>query len=162
MSVMALDLATRTGLAVGEPGSTPVGASADFSRYSGGARYAALSDWLADQIAVHRPIIVVAEAPVMAMEHAHRTALMLIGMLAVAELTAARAGISHEVVILPVSSVRLHFCGSGSAKKSDVMLECHRRGWRPRDDNAADAMAAWWVATNKEATVRSALKAAGR
>ncbi len=39
------------------------------------------------------------------------------------------------------STCRKAFVGSGRAKKLDVIAECRRRGYEPPDDNAADALA---------------------
>ncbi|TAD89889.1 MAG: hypothetical protein EAZ99_07820 [Alphaproteobacteria bacterium] len=156
--LMALDLATRTGMAVGGFGSRPVTSSVDCGGRTGGARYAHLQDWLSDQIAVHQPQVLVCEAPIMMDHRSADTALLTVGLLAVVELTAARSGLIRPVFTLPVSTIRKAFCGTGRAKKHDVAQRCAQLGFSPRDDNEADALACWYVAINHSPDIRAALR----
>ncbi|TAI66204.1 hypothetical protein CWO89_09540 [Bradyrhizobium sp. Leo170] len=46
-----------------------------------------------------------------------------------------------------VSDVRAHFLGTNRIKRKEAKVltidACHRLGWAPADDNAADALALW-------------------
>ena len=63
----------------------------------------------------------------------------LIGFAVTVEMLCCRWSV--DVSQAPSNSVRKAFCGSGRAKKPEVWAECLRRGWKPQDDNAADALA---------------------
>jgi len=61
----------------------------------------------------------------------------LLGQAFVTDVVAYR--FSLPVSKLASNSARKIFCGSGHAKKEDVQAECRRRGWAPKDPDAADA-----------------------
>lgn len=105
-----------------------------------GATYAALADWLADMITTAQPAAVFFEAPIPRGDHAGMSAArMMLGFAAIVELVCYRRDIKCRET--HIQTVRKHFCGSGIAKKDEVMAECRRRGWEPVDHNAADALA---------------------
>jgi Holliday junction resolvasome RuvABC endonuclease subunit len=57
-------------------------------------------------------------------------------------------GIPYEGV--PVGSIKRHITGRGNADKTAVMEAIRARGFRPADDNEADAIAIllWAIETN--------------
>lgn len=54
------------------------------------------------------------------------------------------------------ATIKLHFTGSGKAKKPEMIAEARRRGWKPSDDNAADALALLDLAAARYANRRRA------
>ncbi|UQR66190.1 hypothetical protein LRP30_13440 [Bradyrhizobium sp. C-145] len=151
--ILALDLASRTGWAVGYPNEDkPHSGSVRFAREgaSMGAVFAGCRQWLNEFLATENDIkLVVFEAPMVPQHMAGRTNAeiirVLIGLCAVVEeFTYARG---YDVREARVSDVRTHFIGSNRHKrkeaKSLTMDACYRLGWTPSDDNAADALALW-------------------
>jgi hypothetical protein len=151
--ILALDLASRTGWACGFPDDArPCAGSVRFARpgVSLGAIYAGCRQWLADFVVADPNVrLIVFEAP-MAPQHmagfttAH-VIRILIGLCAVVEEFAYARG--YDVREAKVSDVREHFLGRNRLKrkeaKSSTIEACHRLGWSPADDNAADALALW-------------------
>jgi len=151
--ILALDLASRTGWAVGDPADpTPRSGSVRLasSGASLGAVYAGCRQWLVDFVAAEPDIrLIVFEAP-MAPQHmagfttAHIMRL-LIGLCAIAEEFGHSRG--YDVREAKVSDVREHFIGTNRIKRKDAkpltIENCRRLGWAPVDDNAADALALW-------------------
>lgn len=155
MKILALDLATVTGWAVGvasaAPSPTALEAAAgtvtpvtsgfiSFREHSGepGYLYRALEDWLHAMIDGHSPDIVVFEAPLARNAH---TARLLFGMAAIAEMVAAQRGI--ECAEVHVSAIKKHATGHGMADKKMMIAAALQRGWKPREDNEADALWLW-------------------
>jgi Holliday junction resolvasome RuvABC endonuclease subunit len=150
MKILALDLATTTGWALGTPESPPMLGSFRcpkvFDDDTLGQRWAKFALWLDDMITVHKPDLVGFEAPLVfgGAKGSSRptnidTIRFLIGLATIAELVAVQ--LSTEVEDAHIQQVRAHFCGSGRAKKPDVQAMCFRRGLKPADDNQADAIA---------------------
>ena len=159
-SVLALDVATVTGWAVGPIGAaapaTALEASAgitDPQPLSGthrigikgtkdGAFFSAYEHWLRDLVAVHAPDYIVYEAPYISTDKHIKTARRLLGMAAITEMTAHQLGV--KVFEANNATVRKHFCGKGNAPRGElkrmVQEECTRRGWVFTDDNEADAL----------------------
>lgn len=144
--VIALDLATVTGWAVWRPagsvayGSRRLGRAGD----ADGAFFAGYHSWLADMITVEQPAAIVFEAPWVGPDTHQQTARRLMGLAVVTELVAHLREIPR-VREVNVASVRKHFVGNGrgerAAMKRAVIEGCRQRGWDPKDDNAADALA---------------------
>ena len=154
--ILALDLATVTGWAVGDlvpPAPTPLeGAcgAGEPSQFSGSKRLGAahnsvvelataFENWLADMVAVHKPNAIVFEAmlPVKAQSSrdSARVALVLNETL---ERFCQRRRIWNRKVW--VSTLKKHATGSGRAKKPEMIKAARARGWNPKDDNEADAL----------------------
>jgi hypothetical protein len=147
--ILALDLATRTGWAVGRPSDKPKSGSVKFgnSDSSTGARCRAYHQWLGDMIAVHGIELVVMEKPQPPSFHVGATTLAtmryLIGMV---EHTEEFCYDRVELREASVSDIRNHFIGGnprGKDGKAQVQSKCTQLGWQWDDDNAADALAAW-------------------
>lgn len=141
--IIALDLATKTGVAVGEPRGQPKAWTEDLGPGSGKlAEIMRLIDKLTRQ---YRPVLIAIEEPLMtkaghanSVAHQHRLHGAAIG-------TALLKGV--KVQSYPVSTIRKHFCGHlpkirGNGK-INVMNQCRALGWKFPDDNAADALALW-------------------
>ncbi len=149
--VLALDLATMTGWAVGEPGTAPRFGSMRFARegHSMAAHFAGCMQWLADFNAVERPRLIVFEAPIPPVFKLGKTNMdttrWLIGLCSVVEATLYGKG--FDVREASVSDVRRFFLGTGNIKRDDAKIATKRRcrelGWMVGDDNAADACALW-------------------
>lgn len=146
--ILALDLASTIGWACGSPdllGEALHGSHALPPQVNDGRQYAAFADWLADKITRYQPTDLIIEAPFLG--QSLRAARKLLALTGIAELIAWRRDLRFNEYAAP--SVRKTFCGSGKAKKPDVIAACQRRGFEPRDDNAADAIAllhhAAWV-----------------
>ncbi len=156
--ILALDLGTTTGWAIGVPGTMPICKSVSFPKASvsgPGRLYASFEDWLWDLIEVHQPVMIAYEAPMppQAMKgiNAGRIALSLVGHL---EQVCYRATIPcYEQ---DVWAVRGYFVAHRGAKKEAVMAECRKRGWAFDTDNAADAAAVWAFACHHRAPISEA------
>jgi hypothetical protein len=149
--VLALDLASVTGWAVGEPGILLAHGSIRFAA-KGSSHEAIFSnawDWMEDKIAVYGPKLVVWEAPLATSFSRGRTTTdvttVLHGLPAVIGTCAYRHGI-YDIRKAEVSAVRLHFIGQHPKRqvaKAMVMRQCRAQGWEVTDDNEADALATW-------------------
>lgn len=147
-TILALDVATVTGFAVGAPGKDPIHGSV--SLRSGaehpGTKGCLLGDWIGPILTVHKPWRVVIEAPLMMMPKSGGNAATmehLIGLPYLVKVICCR----RDIPVYPVASstVRKFFLGNGRPEnpKKAVMDECRRRGWEPSDDNDADSCAVW-------------------
>ncbi|WP_439372950.1 hypothetical protein [Bradyrhizobium sp. DASA03120] len=152
--ILALDLASRTGWACGDCGdAAPRSGSVRFAREgaSMGALFAGCRQWLSDFLATDPDIkLIVFEAPMTPQQMAGRTTADIIRRLSglcavVEELTSTLGG--YDVREARVADVRTHFIGSNRHKRDQAkaltISACHRLGWAPADDNAADALALW-------------------
>jgi len=153
-SILALDLATRTGWAEGEIGSRPRHGSERFAP-AGADRAAVLSGairHLQRRFMAFPPAMVVFEAPmapnIMAGRTNANTARTLIGLAGLVEAICAINGI-HRVREAKVSDIRRWFIGGnprGEIGKKLTIERLREMGFEPEDDNAADALALWHYA----------------
>ena len=67
------------------------------------------------------------------------------GLLAMLEVFGEQHQISYDGIY--VMTVKKAFCGSGRATKEDVIAQCRLMGFKPEDDNEADAIALLHIAT---------------
>lgn len=151
MIILALDLASTSGWAVGEPGGTPAHGSVRFA--SAGACHEAIFanalKWASDKTAFYEPSLIVWEAP---MPTSFRrgnsnvnTTTLLYGLPAVIGAVAYLRGV-FDIRKATTRDVRLHFIGEnpkGHIGKKLVMRQCAAMGWDVTDDNEADALATW-------------------
>jgi hypothetical protein len=166
VSVLALDLSTDTGWALGPVGGTPRCHSLPLGDRSATAeeKGAKLVRFLVDLFKVERPKLVVIEKPlntaVLNKIGAHfNTTYMLYGLAHTAAVVAQMSGV-QMIRFADVQDVTAHFCGqrtfkagydpvrrkqltSRQARKAAVIAACERQGWHVEDDNAADAAATW-------------------
>ena len=151
MKIVALDIATRTGVAVGIPGSAPLCSSEDLGkgltedeRFS---KVLALTDRL---IRTHKPDLMAVEAAI----GGPKANQYLIGLVACVRGCAANRRV--PVKSYHLGSIRKHFLGKDlvvrdfpgmdrraakAAIKETVLKRCRLLGWDVPDHDAADAAA---------------------
>ena len=139
--VLALDLGTTTGWALQATDGLITSGTVSFrpSRYDGGGmRYLRFRGWL-DQLAVEHmlPEAVYFEE---VRRHAATDAAHIYGGF-LASLTAwcEERGIPYQGV--PVGTIKRHVTGKGNADKAAMIAAVRDRGFKPTDDNEADAIA---------------------
>jgi Holliday junction resolvasome RuvABC endonuclease subunit len=152
MIIAALDLATKTGVAVGPLEGSPTLWTLDL-KSKGEAKFHATRlmqiQGLAHRlIAEHGVRFIAIEKPFVAVHNNWETTLLTIGLTANVLSWAARKDIPVEII--PAQTVAKHFTGSGKMKRDEkkaaILAECRARGWAPHDDNQADAAALWDLA----------------
>ena len=152
--ILALDIATRTGWALGKPSGAPTSGSYRFGQFHSephevfGAALKWFSEFLKQQDPLPDMLIVEAMLPPLAMKGQTSRAVRdrLAGLhgtlLGVAQLR----GIG-EIASASVGDVRAHFIGDRACRreqaKREVMRQCEMQGWPAQDHNAADACALW-------------------
>lgn len=149
--VLALDLASTSGWAVGEPGMLLAHGSIRFAAKGASheAIFANAYDWMADKIAIYAPNLIVWEAPLSTSFKRGQTTTdvttVLFGLPAVIGCCAFQRGI-YDIRKAETRAVRLHFIGQNPKRqvaKPMVMRQCRAHGWDVTDDNEADALAIW-------------------
>lgn len=146
--LLALDLATVTGWAFWRPGADVRSGVCKLPRTGEdvGRFLCAFEDWLKPFLELERPARVVFEAPILTAGKTDiNTARKLMSLAAFTEVVCRRSGI-RQYFEVNNATVRKHFVGVGRARDrrtlKDLTLDaCRARGWDPRDDNAADALA---------------------
>ena len=149
MIVLALDLASVSGWAVGEPGNTPEHGSHRFAKpgASHEAIFANAFRWMNAMLVDHAPTLVVWEAPMPTSFKTSNvnTTTLLYGLPAViGAATYLRGG--YDCRKADTSAVRNHFIGCNPKRakaKGMVIRQCCAMGWNCSDDNEADALATW-------------------
>jgi hypothetical protein len=140
-AVLALDLGTTTGWAMRPAGSRIESGSVSFrpSRYDGGGmRYLRFRSWL-DSMATN-----VAGLAAIYFEEVRRhagtdAAHIYGGLLATLTAWCEQHGIAYQGV--PVGTIKRFISGKGNADKAAVIAAVRARGFSPKDDNEADAIA---------------------
>ena len=151
MIIMALDLASTSGWAVGEPGGVPVHGSIRFA--SKGASHEAIFDkahqWMLEKVCEYDPKVVVWEAPIPTSFNRGRTTVdttsLLFGLPAIVGAAAYVCDV-YDIRKADTRDVRMHFIGCNPKRakaKPMVMRQCRAMGWEVADDNEADALATW-------------------
>lgn len=148
-NILALDLGTTTGWALRCGGMVTSGtASFKPGRYEGGGmRYLRFTRWL-DEMAFEGLSGVWFEE---VRRHAGTDAAHVYGGL-MATLTAwcELRGIPYEGV--PVGTIKRHATGKGNANKDAMIAAAIARGFAPKDDNEADALALLHLVQTEKAT----------
>lgn len=136
--ILALDVATKTGWAVGynSPEDITYGTKHFTDVHHFGALGAALSGFIADMVHDHRPDIIAMEKPWLMRNNVARR---LNGMCFMVEVVAHNLGIPFRE-FAPMS-IKKHWVGSGRADKKQMLAAAKLRGYLPEDDNQADAIA---------------------
>lgn len=149
MIVLALDISSKIGFAVGPPGRKPIFGThplpKSFDPNDFGQRFAAFRVWLLDMMILHRPNMLAFEEPIaprgVNMASSWTTIRFLIGLVSIAE---EAAGAMHvDTTEANVSTVKKHWAGSGRADKRDMIAACNRMGWHVATDHEADAIGLW-------------------
>ena len=159
MKIVALDVATRTGVCVGSSGADPRAWSVDLGKPPEERRFSNVLTLTQGLIVEHRPDLIVVEAFIGGRE----ASAYLIGLVACVRGCAANRGIPMEMVY--PATVRKHFLGKaltskdfpGLSKakaklaiKERVARQCRAIGWVVPDLDAADAAATWdWACATK-------------
>lgn len=138
---LALDLAVQTGWAVTHA-SHPLSGS---ERLVSGAATANIAfaqsnlwDWLEEMCAATNPQALAWEAPITIGNRSQNTEEFLFALANTAALFAYRKQL--KPLKANVNTVRAKVCGNGHCGKEGALAYCIQRGWRPVDDNAADAL----------------------
>ena len=147
--ILALDLASSTGYAVGAPGDVPLNGSIKFEGQSMAARFVGCREFVLMMCAKYTPKIVIFESPMapsfMRGHTTTNTARVLLGLIAVVEATLYGKG--YDVREASVSEVRQFFLGTNLYKSRDAKRatfdRCVELGWKPHDLDAADSLALW-------------------
>lgn len=111
-----------------------------------GGAYVYYESWLLEQLGRLPTRVIVFEAPVPFSGGGIATRL-LGGLATITELVARRSDI--PVFEKAANSVKKFACANGRADKAMMMEAARRRGWKPQDHNACDAL--WLLAYTLEA-----------
>jgi hypothetical protein len=153
MLVLALDIATRTGFALGRVGERPTFGSIRFGKSSSNDNviFAGALDWTSRFLEPQpRPDLLALEAllPPDAMRGKTSKAVRdrLAGLHGIVRAVACLRDVG-KIETYSVGDVRSHFIGDRKAKrdvaKRETMRRCLQLDWHVQDDNAADALATW-------------------
>jgi hypothetical protein len=140
-TILALDLGTTTGWALRALDGLITSGTVSFrpSRYDGGGmRYLRFTNWLTELDQLSGPIAAIWYEEVrrhVATDAAHVYGGLMATLTAWAELR----GVPYQGV--PVGTVKRHATGKGNAGKEGMIAAARARGFRPSDDNEADALA---------------------
>lgn len=151
ITVLALDLGTKCGYALrNRDGKIIHGTEAFTPRksWTPGQRWQRFRSWLNETIVTHQVHAIAYED---VKRHIGTDAAHAYGaFLALVELAAD----SHRLTLHPVGvgTIKKQFTGKGNAKKDEMVADAKRRGFRPEDDNAADAIAILDWAIKQEVT----------
>jgi hypothetical protein len=157
MRILALDIATRTGWAVGAVGQrAPMFGSIRFGKpgASHDAIFANALKWASANFKTWRPDRIMFEAPLPTIFHRGTTNIsttrILFGLPAIMQAVAYLRGV-YDVRDAAAKDVRIFFLGNNlrrDAAKAATIKRCRMLGWDVEDDNAADACALWLYACN--------------
>ena len=140
-SILALDLGTTTGWAVRGFDSLITSGTASFKpgRYDGGGmRYLRFTNWVTEIDRLSGPIEAIYFEEVrrhLGTDAAHVYGGLLASLTSWAELR----GVPYQGV--PVGTIKRHATGKGNAPKEVMIAAARSRGYSPKDDNEADAIA---------------------
>ncbi len=144
MTVLCLDAASTTGWARWDgPGQVVHGRWKLPDHHHYGRRFAFFLTWLDKHIQENGVRLVGYEQPFIGMKTNRAAIKTVVGVEVMIDLACAK----NQVPVRPLNnrSVRAHFLGSYKAKraalKAATIAQCQRLGWKPRDDNEADALA---------------------
>jgi len=152
MKVLALDIATTTGFAIGPHDGEPRAGLACFgSRNAVSAEvFAKAQAWALEFMGAEKPDVVMLEAllPPTAMLNSTSRATRdrLCGLNAIMLACAKTCG-AGEIASATVGDIRAHFIGDRTLKrrnaKAEVLSKCRELGWPAHCDDVGDALACW-------------------
>lgn len=150
--ILALDIATVTGLAFGTPGDQPYYFAHRMAKTGDDDddAVAEMIRWLNGIFKTYQPTHFYREASLpssgMGAKTTHATSTRLIGLNKAAGATAVLRGIprSNRRDVFPQTH-RKFFVGQARPEnpKAATIKRCREMGWEPQDDNVADALAIW-------------------
>lgn len=155
--ILALDVASRTGIAEGVPGAAPRLYHQQFLKeHESGKGFEHLETmagralvWMAERLQISLPARIVIEAPppeqaLQGQTNARSTAVKIMLVGALAGVAAARG---VPVRFRGIGQVRKHFIGRGNlpgdVAKPRVKRVCELLGWEPANYDQSDAAALW-------------------
>lgn len=138
--IVALDLGTTTGWAVGVDGDITSGfVSFKTGRYEGGGmRYLRFNKWLTelrDTIGEIKAVYFEEVRRHVSTDSAH----VYGGLLATLTAWCEENNVPYQGI--PVATIKKHMTGKGNAKKEDMIAAVKAKGYNITDDNEADAIA---------------------
>lgn len=144
--VLALDLATNVGFAVGIPGGEPAFGSHRLpaTQQDVGAFAGAFDTWLRALLREHSPIGVVVFCATILPRHVQAniaTVRKLNGLAWHTEFVAKADG--FRCFEMYEAQARKTFTGSGKSKKPEVRARCDALGWSTANEDESDALCAW-------------------
>ena len=141
--ILALDIASLTGICVGSPTEIPQlshhrfpSTGSDIGRFLDAGEV-----WVRSFLQTTAPALVVFEAPVLPQTTSIATVRKLHGLAGIIEMGCYRAGI--EVAEAHLQSVKKALTGKGNAQKPDMVAACRRYGFDPKVEDEADAFGVW-------------------
>lgn len=149
MNIIAFDLGTTTGWALASHGIISGTLSLANKRHEGGGmRYLRFRNELAEMFQSPPDAVYYEEVR----RHLGTDAAHVYGgLLAILSAECEKRGIPYQGV--PVGTIKKHWTGKGNAGKPEMIAEAQRRGFKPRDDNEADALALLdWACTELRIT----------
>lgn len=148
MKLIALDLASTTGVAIGDTGDRPYCHTERMGPpgSSHGQRFTQMLRMTKRLILQHEPdVIVVEQAIAGGVKGGQERVQLAMGYRAAVMITCFAQNLRVEEYA--VSSIRKHFIGDGKMAgrkaKAAVMARCRHLGWHAENDNESDAAAAW-------------------
>ena len=138
--VLALDISSRTGWAYGHADAPPIFDTWTLGKFDElGRACSSLAASLEAAIALHAPRLILFEAPIPKQQTSARGLIYLCGVVEmIAYEQSVRAREEHA------ATVRKAVLGRGGSfaidRKLVVIGWCREQGWKPKDDNAADAL----------------------
>ncbi len=140
-TLLTIDLGTTTGWALRTPDGLITSGTVSFrpSRYDGGGmRYLRFQNWLGEMDRLSGPIATIFYEEVR--RHAGTDAAHVYGgLMATLTAWAEMRGVPYQGV--PVGTIKKHATGKGNAPKQAMIDAARARGFFPKDDNEADAIA---------------------
>lgn len=143
--ILALDIATTVGFSAGKPGGHPIYGHYRMAEAGSppGRVFRHFRDWLNHEADLIRPTHVFAEDQFVPPKASREVMRRLLGLRAICEMVCDERDLRLQWV--PVQTVQRFFTGHGrwpkGEKKAATMRFCNLYGWRPQDDNEADALA---------------------
>ena len=174
--ILALDIASVTGVCEGRAGSAPQFYTMRFARDGDEHEeaFARALKWIAERLQVDRPDAIFVEAPInpgafvgrydeekgrVAMTTNPETTIRLMGLWAIMAAAAKVKGIRYSRV--NVQSARKDFIGHGNLRGAEAKRRCFEicklLGWEPKNRDEADAACVWHAACLKLAPHSAAI-----
>jgi Holliday junction resolvasome RuvABC endonuclease subunit len=137
-AILALDLATQTGWAHSSSGLVTSGSEGfKLKKQDGpGVRFLKFRSWLRDQIEIVKPELIVFEEVMRWSSGA--AAKCYCGLLAILQTECEAKEIPYEGV--HVGTIKKAATKNGAASKEQMIQAARARGYKPQDDNEADAL----------------------
>ena len=151
--ILAIDLATTTGIARGIVGGTPAADTVAFAKHAGASNEAVFAralSWCSTYLQADPPDLIFVEAmlPPDAMKNETSRAVRdrLAGLQGIIRAVAYLRGV-HKIEAATVGNIRGHFLGARGLRRDEAkratVERCRALGWKCANDNEGDALALW-------------------